>query len=354
MIVDRIEEYLNGPRAKVEDVHLETAMGHVERTFRRNLGDRDDAGNRRRISGSLPWYCPRRAYYTIAGAPREAVKGRSLIAFLMGDVLEAAVVVLARQAGVRFSWPNDAGDQMRLEQTFRTPAGIETVVGHLDLVVEADDDQIAGDVKSMADYSFREFQKAATQNERQALEDPTSWWSVERWGYVAQLRFYLWLLELSGQGSGSRGFFVGVNKNTGHLAELWIDRDQETIDVFKRAIPALVAARAKYDAAANAVRETVLSNGGTDEEAAAAVARVPLIEAHGLPGRPRWHRLIRLEGQNQRADGTKGPILEIDTDKKTTQGQGWRCGYCPWVLECHPGFDVVPLKSGPKFRKAAD
>lgn len=355
MIADRILEYLEGERKEVGEEVLRVALRHVERTFRRNLGDRDDSTSRRSISGSLSWYCPRRAFYTMVGADREAITGRSLIAFLMGDVLEAASIVLARQAGVRFRWPDEEGEQLRLERTFPTPHGDERIVGHLDIVVEHGDDLIVGDVKSMADYSFREFERAATQDEKEAWKDPTSWWSVNRWAYLAQLRFYMWLLELEGLGSGERGFFLGINKNTGHLAEVWVERDPATIAMFERAIPILVGARARYDQAANAVRETALANGATDEEAAEAVAAVPLTEAHGLPPVPRWHRIVRQEGSNKRPDGSKGPVLELDTDKKTTQGQGWRCSYCPWVLACHgKGWGAVPMSRGVKFRKAIE
>ena len=48
-------------------------------------------------------------------------------------------------------------------------------------------------------------------------------------------------------------------------------------------------------------------------------------------------------GANERPDGTKGPVEEVSH---------WRCGYCPHVKTCWDGFGVVPLTSGPKWRKA--
>ena len=348
MIVDRILDYLGGSGREIPDAVLAVAHEQFDRTFRRNLGKQRAPGERRRISASLPWYCPRRAYYTLTGAAGEVPSGRSRVAFLLGDLIETAVVTLARQAGIVFPWPNERGEQLELRWTFPTPNGPEEVVGHTDLAIETSaDGLIVGDVKSMADYTFREFARACS--------DPSApWHEVERWGYVAQLRFYMWLLELTKQGTGERGFFVGVNKNTGHLAELWVERCPETVAMFERAIPYLVHVRETYDRAADAVRETAIANGSDLDEAEAAASIVPRNEAHGLPPRPAWSKIVRLGGANKRSDGSKGPVLEVCTDKDQTQGQGWRCGYCPHTAACFPGFSLVPMSRGPKWRKAAD
>jgi hypothetical protein len=62
-----------------------------------------------------------------------------------------------------------------------------------------------------------------------------------------------------------------------------------------------------------------------------------------IPPRPSWATSTVKAGANERPDGTKGPVEEVSH---------WRCGYCPHVKTCWDGFDVVPLTSGPKWRKA--
>lgn len=343
MIVDRIIDYLESTGRKVPEDLLTLALARMERTLRRNLGEQRES-KARSIGGSLSWYCPRRAYYQLTGAAGEKPSGRSRVAFLMGDTLQAVVDLLASLAGVEFAYPDADGKELEV----RLPIEGVEVVGHIDHAVRTSKEGlVVGDTKSMATYTYRDFTKACSDPEAE-------WWKVERWGYVAQLRFYMWCVELLGLGTGERGFFIGIDKNTGHMAELWVARDPATIEVFKRAIPALEAARKRYFTAREAVLGTVTSNGGSLAEAEAAASAVPRNEANGLPARPVWARTIELAGANKRADGTKGRVLEVDTDRARTNGQGWRCNYCPFTAACWPGFDLVAMSDGPKWRKAIE
>lgn len=350
MIVDRILAYLEGAGVPVTDDTLNMATRRVARTIKRNLGEQRDRRRRKTIGGSLSWFCPRRAYYSLTGAYAEAAKGRSRVAFLMGDVLQACIDVLATQAGVEFAYPDADGNELELEVTI----GGVVCRGHIDHGVRTSRDGIVVmDSKSMATYTYRDFERAC----RTPSYDPHDWkdWRVvERWGYMAQLRFYMYAVELLDLGTGARGAFIGIDKNTGHLAELWVERDQATVDMFNRAVPALDAMVRRYDDAVAAVRETALANGADDDEADAAASAVPRTVETGLPDRPTWANAVLMPGANKRADGSKGAVYEVDTDKERTGGQGWRCNYCPFAASCWPGFEVVPMSGGPKWRKAAD
>ena len=344
MIVDRIYKYLDGKGVDIGEHVLKLAMSRVHKTLTRNLGVREDRKRRKTIGGSTEWYCPRRAYYSMTGAPKERYSARSRIAFLMGDILQAVVDICATQAGVEFAYPNTSGEELELDVTIE---GVR-VVAHIDHALKlADEGLVVFDSKSMADHTFYRFEAAAT--------DPLAEWrQIEMWGYVAQLRFYMWLVELTGLGTGQRGAFIGINKNTGHMAELWVDRCEDTIAMFRRAVPGLTGMVSAYDRAAATVRETVLAQGGSPEDAELACEAVPRIVDHGLPPRPVWARTIELPGSNKRADGSKGPVVQVDVGKENTGGQGFRCSYCPFTELCYPGFEPVYLKGGPKYRKALE
>lgn len=338
MIVDRIYEYLETRGRELPPELVNHALRRVAHTLRRNLGEREDRSRPRNISGSLAWYCPRRAYYQLTGAEQEQPAPRARMAFFMGDVLQASIDVLATMAGVTFEYPDANGDELELRADIN---GAE-VVGHVDHAIRhPDEGLIVVDSKSMAQWGFDEFVRAT--------QDPAAdWWAKERWGYLAQLRFYMWLIRRLGLGTGKTGLFVGICKNTGTLAEMTVQACPDTEAAFERAIPRLVAARAKFKTAKEAVMATVLANGGTLQEAEAAATAVPRTEATGLLPRPSWAGLVEVSNVKL-PDGTRGKALEVDTDAERTKGNGWRCNYCPFVKNCFPGVELVAM-SKPAWR----
>jgi hypothetical protein len=219
--------------------------------------------------------------------------------FLVGDVLEQTVIFLARMAGVPILSPAVGEEQ---EGVAVDVDGLP-VVGNMDLVVAGPGGvQIPVDVKSMSEFGFKEFERAI-------LDPKHVWWtddprSGNRWSYLTQLRFYMMAKK------SDHGIFVAVDKNTGHMAEMHVTPDPMWDSEFR--------ARARYIKA--------------------------LQESGAIPPRPSWAVTDVKSGANERPDGSKGPVEEIKV---------WRCaGYCPHTKTCWPGFDVVPLASGPKWRKA--
>lgn len=299
MIVDVVEKYLGGDRAKVDEAVLSHAMQGIERSFVRNLTDHERE-HRVGIHASSAWYCARRMVYDLdPTAPREALQPRARMTFLMGDVLEQTVIFLARMAGVPILSPAPGAEQ---ESVRLMVEGCE-VVGNMDMTVQGPDgSEIPVDVKSMSEYGFKEFERAI-------LDPSHPWWSADpkngnRWAYLTQLRFYMMAKR------APHGIFVAVDKNTGHMAEMHVAPDPSWEVEFRE--------RAKY----------LLS----------------WTMQKGLPPRPAWATTKTLPGNNQRPDGSKGPVEEIEV---------WRCaGYCPHTKSCWPGFGVVPLASKPVWRKA--
>lgn len=305
MIVDRILKYLESPSVRVEDTVLNAAELAFGRSIVRNLTV-DSEERTPRISPSGPWYCPRRYHYMLTSAAKEDLSARSRMAFTLGDTVEAISIILMRLAGVKLLSPTEDGEQKKVSAVI---SGVP-VDGSLDGSLQyGEHGEIPLDVKSMADYGFKEFQKACT--------DPKApWWNRERFGIVFQLRLYKRIMKEMGLSDGQHGIFVGVNKNTGHLAECWVgpSDDDKLVD-----------------------------------RAVASIAKN--LETGGVPDRPSWSKTFVRHGSNLLPDKTKGPCLEIDTDKKRTNDHGWRCNYCPFTEVCYPGFGVVPLSGGPKYRK---
>ena len=292
MIVDRIYAYLGGELAQANAAFLDTATQAFRRSLVRNLTDHRDE-ERRHLSASSPWYCTRRILYGMRGAERAPFAPRSRLAFLMGDVLEATGVMLTRLAGVDVLSPSLDGIQKSCTLKI---AGAE-IVGHIDMTVKDPNGiEIPVDWKSMADYGFAEFEAA--------IRDPSSkWWTEERWGYLTQLRTYMKAER------APYGVFVGINKNTGHMAELHVPPDPTWEQEMETRV-------------------------------AFVEARKPIPE---MPPRPSWALTEVKTGDNLRADGSKGGVEEV---------KAWRCGYCPFVAACWEGFALVPLKAKPVWRKA--
>ena len=167
MIADKILDYLDTDGVAIDGAHLTHTLNAVSSSATRNFGAKDSETKRRTFGGSLAWYCLRRAWYSMigGGAP---VRGRSLLAFTFGDVTEALIVLLARQAGiVGLEWPNKHGQQLRLDDEI---GGI-AIGGSVDLGVRGDDGIVIGDAKSMSQYGFDKFKSAIVSPDSAAGRD---------------------------------------------------------------------------------------------------------------------------------------------------------------------------------------
>lgn len=306
MIVNRLLAYLGSDRVEVTDDLLAPALAAIGRSVKRNLGEETD-DSRSYISASAPWYCPTRMFYMVAKAPRTKSSPRSRVTFLAGDVWEAIVVLLMRLSGVELVSPDANGKQHELSVSL---GGIDVPV-HPDASImvpcrlpDGTDgwEEAPVEVKSMAAKTFAKFREAAT-------NPAAEWWDTERWAYLAQIRLQMRALgERQGLASVSRGIFIGVCKDTGHLAELHVPFDPVTFSVFDRAVPATHLA----------------------------------VKRGTPPARPAWATAEQRDGANELPGGGRGPCLQI---------KHWRCRFCPFVRTCWAGFDLVPLPSGPEWRK---
>lgn len=303
MIVNRVYDYLDGKRTTITDEALDLATSLIKRSFNRNFGP----GSRKGIrmpSPSSKWGCGRRMFWDADKTiEREPVTARSLITFTLGDMVEQMGVILARQAmGDEITSPSpETGEQREVERLF----GDYLMKMHIDMTfADPAYGEVPVDWKSMSERSWHEFKAAAT--------DPDhKWWAENADSYVAQVRFYMMGMY------APRGYLVGVNKNTGHLAEVEVADDPAENDRLARKVIEINQA----------------------------------IRLNALPARPDWAAQPVQFARRRLPDGTNGPGLELNM--QATPGFTWNCSYCPYTTECFPGFSVVAMQK-PVYRKAID
>ena len=132
----------------------------------------------------------RQIYYELKNYPKEPLSPNTKIKFLFGDILEALLLFLAKEAGHKVE-----GEQDQIV--------VSGVKGHRDAII----DGVTVDVKSASSYSFKKFENGDI-----LLDDP--------FGYVAQISAYC----------EKGGAFLVIDKQNGHICLSKVDSDS-TIDV---------------------------------------------------------------------------------------------------------------------------
>lgn len=115
--------------------------------------------------------------------PKEELRGNTLRKFLMGDLWEALLLFLAREAGHEVEY--EQGEVV-----------VDGIVGHIDAII----DNVVVDVKSASSYAFKKFKNGTLQE-----DDP--------FGYYDQLGGYSHALDRDGA-------WLAVDKQTGSLCVL--------------------------------------------------------------------------------------------------------------------------------------
>jgi hypothetical protein len=184
MVVDEIYRFIEPNADKVDIPELfkefETELIHG---VQRQLFQKRVYKPTLRLSGIGK--CLRGQAYTVAGYPKKDINPRTKITFLMGDIVEALIVLLAKHAGVILT-----DEQLEVK--------LNGVVGHIDGIVEFGGKRYLFECKSMSSFSFDKFKREGMGND---------------FGYVSQANSYAYALGLDGI------VWVGMNKNTGHLHE---------------------------------------------------------------------------------------------------------------------------------------
>lgn len=292
MIVDKIEKFLRENDKPIPEAYL------ADYYRMRGLGiNRQFVRRPHKARGwraSMSWDCTRRLAFELQGAEPEPLTTNTMLTFDTGDEREAMGVLLTRCA-----MPNDVvspkigGEQ---EEVVLDVAG-QPIHGHIDMVIrDPEGREIPVDWKTTNGLGFAEAKDANT-NPR------SDWWVKQRFNYLSQLRIYM-------EAKGSPyGMFCYFNKEAGGMLEIHVRPDPTWREEFTQRVAYLRSH----------------------------------IERNAVPPHPSWAKPVLMPGANQRADGTKGPVEELVR---------YPCGYCKVKAHCFPGFEVVPLAAGPKFRRA--
>ena len=291
MIVDRIERFLRENTAPIPEAYIADYHRVRARGINRQFVNRPHAA--RGWRASMSWDCTRRVAYELAGAEPEPILPNTKLTFDLGDDREAMGVLLTRCA-----MPDDVvspvvgGEQEDVEVVI---AG-QPIVGHIDMVIrDPSGNEIPVDWKTANGLGYGEAKDA---NANPASE----WWTKQRFNYLSQLRIYMEAKR------SAYGIFCYWNKESGGLLEIHVPQDPTWLRDLEERITYLKAHTEKGE----------------------------------IPPRPAWAKPTVLLGANLRADGSKGPVEELVR---------FPCGYCKMKVHCFPDFDVVPLASGPKWRK---
>lgn len=137
----------------------------------------------------------RQLWYEVkSDLPKEDIPPHTRLKFLYGDIIEAVMLFLAKEAGHEVT---HAQEELRLDG----------VVGHTDAVI----DGVVVDVKSASTYAFKKFRDGTLPDD-------------DAFGYMEQLAAYSKAL------GGLDGAFLAVDKTLGHFTLMQVPK--ETLEAY--------------------------------------------------------------------------------------------------------------------------
>ena len=206
MIVDKINEYLSSSELVLDDAikyEIEKIAGY---TFKRQFMEVSEYDSTGRLYVSQVGKCPRQLAYQFHGFEKSGkdIDGRARLIFWFGDLVETAIVSIAKLSGCNIT--ATGLNQMHLvaeNEKFK-------LSGYPDGLVLTNKELVVLEIKSMSDFAFKRFEKGEVDE-----------------SYIAQVNMEM---ELSGT---DKCCFVGLNKNNCIMNEMVFERDQNVIDEIK-------------------------------------------------------------------------------------------------------------------------
>ena len=193
MISDKIKKYLVQENKPLNEAVLVAAKDHFAYCFERQfMKDREHREGGIFPSGIKP--CPRQMAYKFHNYEGEPFRSRTFFKFFLGDVAEIMMLYLAKLAGCDLDYNNEKVDIVMDDVT---------TYGRIDGLLKYEDKYYHVEFKSMADFSFKSFQKFGISN---------------TWGYLYQSNMYLASKQMQDL-KVTHTLFVGFNTNTGEIDE---------------------------------------------------------------------------------------------------------------------------------------
>lgn len=209
MIVDKINAYLSTEGKAVDEAILKEVSDLAAYAFGRQFGVREERATKTPYFSSIGKCLRQQAYGLLSFPPNgKEMDSRSKMVFFQGDMVEVAIIQVAKQAGCNISVGGSAQESIEIDGMRGRPDGILHDEGRLssDGVVGRDPSDYVVEVKSMSSFSFKDF-------ERGILDD----------SYRYQCNAAMHALKLT------KTVIVGLNKDAGVLHEMVISRDEEII-----------------------------------------------------------------------------------------------------------------------------
>lgn len=203
MIKDKIYDFINlNEDSPIPPDILESFKADIVHGLERQMFSEKEAKGSLRLS--VAGKCPRQVYFSISRPDlARPLEPRAKLTFLFGDITEAMIVALAKSAGV-----NLHSEQETVE--------FDGVKGHVDgIVTDENGKDYLWECKSMSDISFK-------MTSTKGIEDT--------WGYLSQVNVYMDALGLD------KAIFTCMNKNTGHLEEITVDKNKKILADAKETI----------------------------------------------------------------------------------------------------------------------
>jgi hypothetical protein len=203
-LVDDIYELLDKGTTQPSQENLFAMASNIMDSVRKQLWSATSDRKRTLRMSNIGKPCSRSLWYDMNGDENEeGFSPQTRIKFLMGDIVEAVILFLAKEAG------HDVTDQQK-------KITIDDIDGHIDAVIDGE----LVDVKSTSSYGMRKFRDGTLPN-----DDP--------FGYISQISGYANAL---GKSSGT---FLAFDKSGGDLATYTHDDLEDTsekISEIKKAI----------------------------------------------------------------------------------------------------------------------
>jgi len=196
MIKDKIYEFINiNEDSPIPPEILDSFKADIVHGLERQMFSEKEEKGRLRLS--VAGKCPRQVFYSMTRPDlARPLEPRVKLTFLFGDITEAMVVALAKSAGV-----NLHSEQKEVE--------FEGVKGHIDgIYTDSSGKDFLWECKSMSDFSFKRVTFSGIDN---------------AWGYLSQVNVYMDSLGVD------KAVFTCMNKNTGHLEEVTVDKDRKVL-----------------------------------------------------------------------------------------------------------------------------
>lgn len=292
MIVDKIEAHLATGDLSLDEGMLKAVADQVVASTKRQFME-VKAQTVGVIRPSAIGRCARQGWYQFQGmAPDEPLPGRTRFVFWYGDLIETAMLGLARLAGCNLSM---------LQAEVPVVLNGQTITGHVDAVLTEGDERLVVECKSMSSIGFKRTVESGISND---------------FGYLDQIQAYMRALDVK------RGLFILANKEQGHLHEQIVVRDDSAYlpkaEAYHRGVTGKEPPPRPYDTE---------------------------LEIVSAKGRAAADAMLQ---SNDRAMivGQGGAYFKVQTGRRTLKTV---CGYCGFKQRCFPNLKVEMDGDRPKF-----